>query len=163
MLTTQILLQLTAYNLQANRRILEKAGLLSDAQFRQQPAPEARSLHELLLHMLRTEWTWRNLAQHGQLPGLPPQHKNDFGDTAALQAGFEAENRLWRTYLEGLDEQTLAESLNLCDPKGNEHTFARWQMLLHGLLHSHQHRSEAALLLTSFGQSPGDLDFIFYC
>lgn len=163
MLSTQLLLQLTAYNLQANLRILEKATLLSEAQFRLQQAPSERSLLDLLLHMLRTEWTWRNLAQHGQLPGLPPQHKNDFRDPAALQAGFAAENRLWSAYLEELDEQTLAESLTLRDPKGNEHTYTRWQMLLHCLLHSHQHRSEAALLLTSFGHSPGDLDFIFYC
>jgi hypothetical protein len=28
--------------------------------------------------------------------------------------------------------------------------------------HGTQHRSEAATLLTNYGQSPGNLDFLFY-
>ena len=39
---------------------------------------------------------------------------------------------------------------------------AIWQMLLHLLNHGTQHRSEAALLLTQVGRSPGDLDLIDY-
>jgi hypothetical protein len=30
------------------------------------------------------------------------------------------------------------------------------------LIHSVQHRSEAAQILTRLGQSPGNIDFIFY-
>ena len=37
-----------------------------------------------------------------------------------------------------------------------------WQMLLHLANHGTQHRSEAALLLTAIGHSPGDLDLIDY-
>jgi uncharacterized damage-inducible protein DinB len=37
-----------------------------------------------------------------------------------------------------------------------------WQMLLHLANHGTQHRSEAALLLTGAGRSPGDLDLIDY-
>ena len=39
---------------------------------------------------------------------------------------------------------------------------AVWQMLTHLLNHGTQHRSEAALLLTQAGRSPGELDLIVY-
>jgi uncharacterized damage-inducible protein DinB len=38
----------------------------------------------------------------------------------------------------------------------------RWHALMYVILHGVQHRSEAAMLLTEFGQSPGNLDFILY-
>ncbi len=37
-----------------------------------------------------------------------------------------------------------------------------WQLMLHLINHGTQHRSEAAALLTGYGQSPGDLDLILY-
>lgn len=37
-----------------------------------------------------------------------------------------------------------------------------WQALLHQVNHATQHRSEAALLLTAAGHSPGNLDFLVY-
>ena len=37
-----------------------------------------------------------------------------------------------------------------------------WQALAHVVNHGTQHRSEAAVLLTSAGHSPGDLDMIDY-
>jgi uncharacterized damage-inducible protein DinB len=38
----------------------------------------------------------------------------------------------------------------------------RWQLLTSALLHSIQHRTEAAEALTMAGRSPGDLDFVVY-
>ncbi len=37
-----------------------------------------------------------------------------------------------------------------------------WQLMLQQVNHATQHRSEAAVMLTQFGHSPGDLDFIIY-
>ncbi|MBV9787006.1 MAG: hypothetical protein JOZ51_02450, partial [Chloroflexi bacterium] len=37
-----------------------------------------------------------------------------------------------------------------------------WHILLDVILHATQHRSEAAALLTSYGQSPGDYDFTMF-
>ena len=40
--------------------------------------------------------------------------------------------------------------------------FPLWQCLAHVLTHSTQHPSEAAMVLTHWGQSPGELDLTFY-
>jgi uncharacterized damage-inducible protein DinB len=37
-----------------------------------------------------------------------------------------------------------------------------WQTIVHVINHDTQHRSEAAQLLTAYGQSPGDLDISYY-
>ena len=47
-------------------------------------------------------------------------------------------------------------------PDGRRWEMALWGMMLHVANHSTQHRAEAAAMLTSFGQSPGDLDLIYF-
>ena len=37
-----------------------------------------------------------------------------------------------------------------------------WRVLQHLILHGMQHHAELAQLLTAKGQSPGNLDFIFF-
>ncbi|HLL50859.1 MAG TPA: DinB family protein, partial [Thermomicrobiales bacterium] len=46
--------------------------------------------------------------------------------------------------------------------QGETWTYPLWQQLLHQVNHATQHRSEAALLLTRLGQSPGMLDFLYF-
>ncbi len=45
---------------------------------------------------------------------------------------------------------------------GETWAYPLWQQILHQVNHATQHRSEAALLLTRLGYSPGWLDFLFY-
>ena len=41
-----------------------------------------------------------------------------------------------------------------------EVTWCGWHLMAHVVIHGTQHRSEAAILLTSAGHSPGELDLI---
>jgi uncharacterized damage-inducible protein DinB len=46
--------------------------------------------------------------------------------------------------------------------KGKPFAYPLWQLMLHQANHATQHRSENAAMLTRFGHSPGDLDFVLY-
>ncbi len=70
---------------------------------------------------------------------------------------MEAETQ---AYLAGLDEAALGQTLVYLDTRGLEHAFSLWQTLLHQVNHATQHRSEAAMMLTRLGHSPGEPDFV---
>jgi uncharacterized damage-inducible protein DinB len=57
-----------------------------------------------------------------------------------------------------LTEETLNGMIRYVIPGAvREHVV--WHLLLDTINHATQHRSEAAVLLTGYGQSPGDFDF----
>jgi uncharacterized damage-inducible protein DinB len=66
-----------------------------------------------------------------------------------------------RAYLDTLTEATLNSTIRYVIP-GVIRERVVWHILLDVIIHATQHRSEAATLLTSYGQSPGDLDFTLF-
>ena len=66
-----------------------------------------------------------------------------------------------RAYIDTLTEETLNGTIRYVIP-GAVRELVVWQILLDVILHASQHRSEAAALLTAFGQSPGDYDLIMF-
>ncbi len=149
------------YNSWANAKILEKAMLLREDQLTAPTGHSHDSMRELLLHIMRTEWVWRNLCQFGAITQAPP-HRGDMPTLDAIRERWVQEEQHMRAYLGGLSDADLKNVVHLKDRHGNTHTYELWGMLLHLLFHSMQHRSEAAVILTDFGYSPGDLDLIFF-
>jgi MFS family permease len=58
----------------------------------------------------------------------------------------------------GLAEETLDRNFPYVRSNGEERVKPFWHTLVHVVNHGTQHRSEAAMLLTIYGASPGDLD-----
>jgi uncharacterized damage-inducible protein DinB len=147
------------YGIWAKEKLLQEARQLSEEQYHAEPGiGGVGSVHDLLLHTLATEWVWRNLAQNGELPGPPPRPES----LADIEAAWQEEDAAYRTFLDGLSDADLEAEINTVSPAGQAFTFARWQMMQHVLMHSMQHRTELAAVLTSLGHSPGDLDFVFF-
>jgi uncharacterized damage-inducible protein DinB len=48
------------------------------------------------------------------------------------------------------------------NPAGERWAYPLWQQMVHQVNHGTQHRSEAAVMLTQFGHSPGWLDFLYF-
>ena len=67
-----------------------------------------------------------------------------------------------RDYLTSLGDEDLANFVRYTTDSGQKRERVLWHCLLHVVNHGTQHRSEAAAILTSYGHSPGDLDFTLF-
>jgi uncharacterized damage-inducible protein DinB len=161
MLGKEMLQTLYDYNHWANQRIFASAEKLAPDLWEAPNPVTERNLRLILFHLVRTEYVWRELAiNHGRLP-TPPQPE----DLETLEAikKFEDEQACQiQAYLSNLTEEDLLADLELQDRSGKKSSKKIWQMLAQPVLHSMQHRSEAAAILTRLGQSPGDIDFAFF-
>ncbi len=65
-----------------------------------------------------------------------------------------------RAYLGSLSDEDLQGPFY--DEDLPDDPYVLWQVIAHVAHHGMQHRSEAAMLLTYFGRSPGEIDMVFW-
>lgn len=150
------------YNYWANGRIFEKAALVSTDDMQTVSIVEGRSLQQVMAHMVRIEKVWRLLARDGEIDPSQLPSEEMLGTVEAMQKFAAQEEKEMRAMLLSLSEDELTEQINITRWDGVQVGMTRWHMLVHLATHSMQHRTEAAVLLTQYGQSPGDLDFLFF-
>ncbi len=140
---------LFAYDRWATDRVLAACAGIDEGTWSAPNSIGERGLGGILVHALGASQRWR----HGlaRSPESPRPEKEPLPTVAGLRAAWTAEWLALDDWLAGLtdDEVTTVE---------DEAPF--WQYLAHLANHGTQHRSEAAVLLTAVGHSPGDLDMI---
>ena len=144
----------------ATAKVLERAVDVSETDYFAQFPSLERSLHDVLFHALRAENNW----VMGLATGEPPVRlqPENYPTLAAVQAEWQAQEQRTRAFLATLDDESIMGDGMMSDYDEDPSPITRWYVLNHLILHAHQHRSEAALLLTQYGTSPGELDFIYY-
>ena len=143
------------YNFWADRRILATCAKVSDEQYI--ASTSFGSLRTILVHIVDAAWGWRLRFQ-----SLNPDQEiteADLPTRAALEERWQAEEQEMRSYLGKLSDQDMDSMVRYPIDSGIVRERPLWHCLWHLVNHGTQHRSEAAALLTSYGQSPGDLDF----
>ena len=148
------------YNYWVNKRILETAEGLSQEEFTAEGPTSHGSLRSTLVHALSAEWAWRQRCQGSSPSGLLSQE--DFPDLESLARRWQEEENAMRSYLAGLTDDDLTSIIRYARTEGAWFETPLWQILLHVINHGTQSRSEAAVLLTQFGHSPGDLDYMIF-
>lgn len=149
------------YNYWANQRLLAAAEGLSPAQFVAETGHSFGSLQGTLLHTLSSEYNWLNLLR-GQNWQNALQAR-DFPTVAALRERWQQEEAAMWAYLDGLRDEDLSGIIRYPVVElGIVRERLLWHCLFHLVNHGMQHRSEAAAILSSFGHSPGDIDFTLY-
>ena len=144
------IMTLYCYNDWARRRVLDQAVRVSPEQF-VAPAPVPQgSLRGTLVHALAAEVAWRRRWQ-GDSPAVL-LNETDLPTFEALQDRWEQEAQTLRDFVAGLTDDDLNRTIHYQTTRGG----AMADVVNHGT----QHRSEAAMLLTGYGYSPGDLDLI---
>lgn len=155
------ILILYAYNRWANTRVLRAAQQVTLEQFIQ-PAPSSHgSLRATLTHIVGSENMWRQRVQEGI---SPPRllSEDEFPTLEALALYSEKEATVMQTYLGSLTRDDLYRQVRYTNTQGATYETVLWQILMHVVNHGTQFRGEAAMLLTGFGHSPGDLDLMKY-
>ncbi|PKN94224.1 MAG: hypothetical protein CVU44_07435 [Chloroflexi bacterium HGW-Chloroflexi-6] len=143
------------FNFWANERILSTCKRISTDEFTRPHTsdPGWGSLRGILVHTLDTEYGWRSVLQALDADNI--LEAEDFDDLEVLKSHWAVERAAWFDYLASLSD----ESLNLGYGDDSQTGPKVWQTILHVVTHGIQHRSEAAAILTEYGQSPGELDF----
>jgi uncharacterized damage-inducible protein DinB len=142
----------------ATKKILAQAEQVTPEQWSGPPPIGDRSLQRTLVHTLDAERGWRH-SWAGRNDFLPLQPA-DFPDAASLAARWREEEGAMHAYLGSLtDEDVQGAFYDIDEP---DLPLVLWQVIVHVAHHGMQHRSEAALLLTHFGHSPGGIDMVFW-
>lgn len=162
---------LYAYNDWVDARFLAACARVSPEQYAA-PNPFRTGyggLRATMVHLLDNIWQWRITLQgyyHEPLANeaaydATELHEDAFPTLDALRERWVIEQQEMRAYLDTLTEETLNGTIRYVIP-GVVRERVVWQILLDAIFHAMQHRSEAAALLTSYGQSPGDYDFTMF-
>jgi uncharacterized damage-inducible protein DinB len=142
---------LFAYDRWATEKLFRAIDGIDDATWSRAQVIDERGLGGILVHMLGAYQRWR----HG-LAGddeEPRPEREPLLAPIELRARWESEWPAMDAFLASLDQAWL-------EREDEGVPFAG--MLRHLANHGTQHRSEAAVLLTQAGRSPGDLDMIVW-
>lgn len=138
-------------------RILAAAATLTPVAFASSETVTTRSLRATLAHQLECEWAWRQRLADGAFPDGDVR-PDEFPTPEAMADRWRQEEQALRAWLERLTEADLQ-----APPPGPDNPLPRWQYLLYVVNHGVQQFSEAAVVLSRLGRSPGEIGFLEFC
>ncbi len=150
------------YNYWANPRILDAAEKLTVAEYTTQVAGISHgSARATLVHGLLAEQIWRLRCFEGVSP-TTFLSEDDVPTLAELRELWATEEALMRAGLDQLTDESFQEDVTFTTTGGRRFSQPLGAILTHVVNHGTQHRAEAAVILTAFGHSPGDVDLTIY-
>jgi uncharacterized damage-inducible protein DinB len=156
----QDILLLYQYNQWTNKKILDAASKVTPEQFLAPAAFPHGGLRGTLVHALFAEWIWRH-----RWEGISPTVRlkpEDFPTFESLRTRWAEEEKYLMAFVESITDERLNTKFSYKATDGTPHERILWQAMAHLINHGTQHKTEAAAMLTDFGQSPGDIDMIMY-
>ena len=148
------------YNAWANARILAASGRVSREQLVASQGASFDSLRGTLVHTLGAQWLYLERWQ-GRSPRSMPQ-ADDFADLPTIAARWAEIERATLTFVAGLGDADVTRVIEYMNFSGERWAYPLWQQMMHQVNHATQHRSEAAVILTGLGASPGGLDLLYF-
>jgi uncharacterized damage-inducible protein DinB len=155
-----VIRSLYQYNVWANHQILLAASSLTPEQFLAAKGSSYPSVRDTLIHTMSAEWIWLS-----RWKGTSPRamlEATDFPDLQSIQTGWEALEAETQRFIDQLNPSQLAEVVSYVNTRNEKWAYPLWQQMIHQVNHATQHRSEIAVILTLFGLSPGNLDYLVY-
>jgi uncharacterized damage-inducible protein DinB len=153
--------KLFEYNYWAHRIVWDCVLKLSDEQYYRPCDYSIGSVHNQVAHTYAGEYLWLGRVRQDPLPRFPAL--DEYPDRVSLRAAWDELEREWRGFVNQLDDQALAESLEYVSINGNrKRTTPLWEMLTQILNHGTDHRAQTLALIHQVGGETLEQDFIFY-
>ena len=150
------------YNYWANGKILASTSKVTEEQLHTPADYPYGGLHGTLLHIVDAELIWRILFETQSFSNYVELKAEDVSTHELLAKKFHEEEASMRAYLASLKDEDMNGHLIYQTDGGLTRDRILWHCFYHLINHGTQHRAEAAAMLTSYGQSPGDLDFTVF-
>jgi uncharacterized damage-inducible protein DinB len=155
-----VIRSLYLYNVWANHRILLAASDLTAEQFLAPAGSSYPSVRDTLVHTMSAEWIWLS-----RWKGTSPRamlEAIDFPNLQAIQKHWDGIEAKTQQFINQLNPSQLTEVVSYVNTRSEKWAYPLWQQMFHQVNHATQHRSEVAAILTLFGRSPGNLDYLVY-
>lgn len=157
---TEVIRSLYRYNEWANGRILDASTRCTPEQLLESGGASFDSLRDTLVHTMGAQWVYLE-RWHGRSPRAMPA-ADHFPDLAAIRARWAVIERDTAAFVANVDDTALTRVVEYVNMQGERWAYPLWQQMIHQVNHATQHRSEAAVMLTKLGHSPGMLDLLYF-
>lgn len=137
-----------AYTVWADDRLLAAADGIDDGQYGQ--------IAEPLTHMLATQRYWYANWTGGEL--VAPR----LSTLASAREAYAASHQVLRAFADRLTDEEWHRTEAWWKRWGLDATMALGESITQLFFHGVQHRSEMAVMLSNWGHSPGDLDYLTF-
>ncbi len=151
---------LYAYNDWANGHVLDAASAVSEEELQRELGASFGSVRGNLAHIAGAQIIWLGRwtgAKSDALPLLQGQARFDH-----IGRAFTASHQELRAFVSSLNETDLERTVPYRDTRGERQEGVLWKMMLQVANHGTHHRAETALLLTTLGKPPRQLDYLFF-
>ena len=150
---------LIGYNRWAWGKVLDQVAALTPAEYTSRQF-NFGSVRSTLIHISGVEANY--LARLTGAPAPPRRTEDDFPSLAALRARWEQQFEEQKAFGASLRDDMVGQTFDYIGANGQPASSRRDLYLAQLINHSTQHRAEAAVAITEFGHSPGDLDVFIY-
>ena len=157
----EILVQLAAYNIWANQKLVDLILSLPDEKQREELPSSFKSLQATLLHMWDAEsiW-WQRLKMHERI--IRPS-ENFKGTMQDVSNGLLSQSIQWKDWVDNASEMSLEHVFQYYNTKRELFKQPTWQMLLHLFNHDTYHRGQLVNMLRQVGiEKVPETDFIVW-
>lgn len=157
----ELLQQYAAYNLWANKLLVDRISKLSEADLSREIASSFPSFYTTIQHMWLAEEAWWQRLKLAE--SLDLQSERFTGSFAELTARHAAQSQQWSDWVNNATEPQLAHVFAYMRNK-EQHKMAVNQMLLHVFNHASYHRGQLVTMLRQVGADKiPATDFSAFC
>ena len=144
----QLLQQYAAYNIWANKRIVETAGILSEEQINKEIISSFPSVYKTVMHLMEVEFVWwerLKLAEHDTASGWFT------GNFDELSKKWVDLSQQWYDWIKNANDVNITHVFAYQNTKKELFKQPVYEVLLHLFNHQAYHRGQVVTMLRQLG------------